>query len=374
MMAERDGRPLLLIDIAVPRDIEPSCAELEGVTLYDIDDLQAVVARNLSSRARGGAARAARSSRRRSGASPPGSASSTRCRRSAPCASTATRSSRASWRRTPAAGSRPPPRDVARVEAIARAVMSRLLHEPTIRLRSGSGEHGHSSLEFVRELFGLQDEPVGDGSRSRRSSPRSTTCASAGPGPRAGRQPMRIGTRGSELALAQATRVAGMIGGCEVVTITTSGDRGAGVGDKSRWVAELEDALSGGEIDLAVHSAKDLPGELAPGLELLGAPARAATRTSCAARATSTSSSRGARVGTSSISRVAQLRAAREDLEVVPVRGNVDTRLRQARRPRAGSATRSCSRTRACSGSGIAVAASAACSTRGGSSRPRARA
>ncbi len=51
VMGQRQGRPLLLIDIAVPRDIDPACAELEGVTLYDIDDLQAVVARNLNSRA-----------------------------------------------------------------------------------------------------------------------------------------------------------------------------------------------------------------------------------------------------------------------------------------------------------------------------------
>ena len=144
---------------------------------------------------------------------------------------------------------------------------------------------------------------------------------------------MRIGTRGSELALAQAHAVAAAIGGCEVITITTTGDRGAGIGDKSRWVAELEDALTDGEIDLAVHSAKDLPGELGRGLQLLGATARASHEdVLCGARDLD-ELPLGARVGTSSIRRVAQLRAAREDLEVVPVRGNVDTRLRKLADP-----------------------------------------
>ena len=86
---------------------------------------------------------------------------------------------------------------------------------------------------------------------------------------------MRIGTRRSALALAQANLLAGLLGDCEIVPIATSGDRGAPDEDKSRWVAELEEALLDGRIDLAVHSAKDVPGELAAGLSLLGAPARA---------------------------------------------------------------------------------------------------
>jgi len=74
---------------------------------------------------------------------------------------------------------------------------------------------------------------------------------------------LRIGTRGSALALAQAKLVADMLGGAELVTITTGGDRGAGAQDKSRWVDAIETALQAGEVDLAVHSAKDVPGELA---------------------------------------------------------------------------------------------------------------
>jgi hydroxymethylbilane synthase len=143
---------------------------------------------------------------------------------------------------------------------------------------------------------------------------------------------MRIGTRGSALALAQARLVADRLellgaGGCEIVPFVTGGDRGAGAEDKSRWVAELERALGDDEIDLAVHSAKDVPGELAGGLSLLGSPARASAEDVLCGAGSIESLGAGARVGSSSLRRAAQLRAAREDLEVVAIRGNVDTRL-----------------------------------------------
>ncbi|HYM46373.1 MAG TPA: hydroxymethylbilane synthase [Solirubrobacteraceae bacterium] len=166
---------------------------------------------------------------------------------------------------------------------------------------------------------------------------------------------MRIGSRGSALALAQARFVAdrlqvGRLGDVEIVTVTTSGDRRARGGDKSRWVDAIEDALLAREIDVAVHSAKDLPGELAAGLTLLGGPARAAPEDAlCGARRPGDPAgsggldgpgelggleglAEGARVGTSSIRRRAQLRAAREDLDIVLLGGNVDTRLRKLAR------------------------------------------
>ena len=143
---------------------------------------------------------------------------------------------------------------------------------------------------------------------------------------------MRIGTRASALALAQAELVAHALAGGEVVPIVTSGDRGAAVGDKSRWVAELERALAGGEIDLAVHSAKDLPGELGAGLALAGASGRAAAEDVLCGAESLEALSPDASVGTSSIRRTAQLRAAREDVNVVPMRGNVDTRLQKLER------------------------------------------
>ena len=114
------------------------------------------------------------------------------------------------------------------------------------------------------------------------------------------------------------------------MTITTLGDRGGGpLGDKSRWVSELERALLEGEIDVAVHSAKDVPAELAEGLELVAIPARADPRDAICGAPSLAELAPGARVGTSSLRRAAQLRAARDDLEVVELRGNVDTRLRK---------------------------------------------
>jgi hydroxymethylbilane synthase len=143
---------------------------------------------------------------------------------------------------------------------------------------------------------------------------------------------MRVGTRGSALALAQAAWVAERLGpDTEIVTVTTAGDRNSAVGDKSRWVSELERALIAHEIDIAVHSAKDVPAELADGLALVAIPPRADPRDAICGTDSLQALPRGARVGTSSLRRSAQIRAAREDLEVVPIRGNVDTRLRKLR-------------------------------------------
>ena len=141
---------------------------------------------------------------------------------------------------------------------------------------------------------------------------------------------MRLGTRGSALALTQARWVAQRLGpDVELVPITTLGDRGAPVQDKSRWVSELERALLDGRIDIAVHSAKDVPTELDAGLELIAVPERADARDAiCGARSLQALTP-GARVGTSSLRRTAQLRALRPDLEIVALRGNVDTRLRK---------------------------------------------
>jgi hydroxymethylbilane synthase len=137
---------------------------------------------------------------------------------------------------------------------------------------------------------------------------------------------IRIGTRGSALALAQARWVAERLeADSELVTIAAAGP----VGDKSRWVSELERALLAGEVDLAVHSAKDVPAELAPGLALVAIPAREDARDAICGATTLAALAPGARVGTSSLRRAAQIRAVRGDLDVVPVNGNVDTRLRK---------------------------------------------
>jgi glutamyl-tRNA reductase len=150
-------RPLLLIDIAVPRDIESSCGELEGVTLYDIDDLQEVVARNLSTRA-GEIPRAheivEEEIRRFAGwlgqleALP--TVSALRGHGDA-IVEQVLAENEGRWESAS-------PRDLVRVEALARSIANRILHEPTIRLRSLSETRSHASLQLVRDLFGLQEE------------------------------------------------------------------------------------------------------------------------------------------------------------------------------------------------------------------------
>ncbi len=141
---------------------------------------------------------------------------------------------------------------------------------------------------------------------------------------------IRVGTRGSALALAQARWVAERLDApSELVPITTTGDRRAPTQDKSRWISELERALLDGKIDVAVHSAKDVPAELAPGLCLAAIPARADPHDAICGAASLDALAPGARVGTSSLRRAAQICAARDDLELVELRGNVDTRLRK---------------------------------------------
>ncbi len=157
---------------------------------------------------------------------------------------------------------------------------------------------------------------------------------------------LRIGTRRSALALWQAEHVAALL--CahhpglavELVRMETRGDRFleaplAQVGGKGLFVREIEDALLRGEVDLAVHSLKDLPAELPEGLALASPPPREDPRDALVGRTGRTVAElpRGARVGTSSLRRAAQLRARRPDLEVVPVRGNVQTRLAKALGP-----------------------------------------
>src|SRR5947207_8116058 len=158
VMRERDGRSLLLIDIAVPRDVDPACAELDGVSLYDIDDLQAVVARNISTR-EGEVPRAEeiveeeirRFARWLGQLEALPTVSALREHGDALVEQVLAEND-GRWESAS-------PRDLARVEAIARAVMNRLLHEPTIRLRTLSEDRGHASIELVRELFSLRDAP-----------------------------------------------------------------------------------------------------------------------------------------------------------------------------------------------------------------------
>jgi hydroxymethylbilane synthase len=141
---------------------------------------------------------------------------------------------------------------------------------------------------------------------------------------------VRIGTRGSALALAQARQVAALLGGShELVEVTTSGDRGTAANDKERWVRELDAALLDGSVECAVHSAKDVPSRLPKGIVIAAVPERADPRDALCGAPGLAALPPAARVGTSSLRRTAQLRALRPDVEVLELRGNVDTRLRR---------------------------------------------
>ncbi|MCW8140945.1 MAG: hydroxymethylbilane synthase, partial [Planctomycetota bacterium] len=165
------------------------------------------------------------------------------------------------------------------------------------------------------------------------------------------RQPVRIGTRGSELALWQAHLVADHVRALglevELVLIKTSGDLdttrplaelGQATGEVGLFTKEIQRALLRGEVDLAVHSLKDLPTDPTPGLTLLARPVRAPVSDLllCHPGAVDEADpvvplARGATVGTSSVRRRVQLLALRPDLELVSIRGNVPTRVDKAR-------------------------------------------
>ncbi len=169
------------------------------------------------------------------------------------------------------------------------------------------------------------------------------------------RSVLRIGTRGSPLALAQSRQTAERLEAAgqavELVVVRTSGDKLAEVplakiGGKGLFIKELEEALLRGEIDAAIHSMKDVPAELPPGF-IIGAVAERADERDVLVLAddlepagsgvgdgdaTLEQMGRGARIGTGSLRRRAQIAARRRDVETVAIRGNVDTRLEKLRR------------------------------------------
>jgi hydroxymethylbilane synthase len=151
---------------------------------------------------------------------------------------------------------------------------------------------------------------------------------------------LRIGSRGSQLALWQANHISSLLRArgheVEIEIIHTTGDKItdvalAKVGTKGMFTKEIEEALAAGRVDLAVHSLKDLPTELSPGFEIAAITERQDPRDAfCSVRYSKIEDlPKGARVGTSSLRRQAQLKAIRPDLDIYPLRGNVDTRLRK---------------------------------------------
>ena len=151
---------------------------------------------------------------------------------------------------------------------------------------------------------------------------------------------LRIGSRGSQLALWQANHISTLLRArgheVEIEIIHTTGDKItdvalAKVGTKGMFTKEIEEALAAGRVDLAVHSLKDLPTELPKGFEIAAITERQDPRDAFCSRnyASFQELPQKARVGTSSLRRQAQLKAVRPDLDIHPLRGNVDTRLRK---------------------------------------------
>lgn len=156
------------------------------------------------------------------------------------------------------------------------------------------------------------------------------------------RKKLVIGTRGSKLALWQAEYIKGLVEGItglpvELKIIKTTGDKIldvplSKVGGKGLFTKELEVELMAGTVDLCVHSMKDVPTELPAGLYISATPERVDPRDALVSGAGYTLDTlpQGARVGTSSLRRIAQVRSLRPDVEIVDVRGNLDTRMRKA--------------------------------------------
>ena len=213
---------------------------------------------------------------------------------------------------------------------MARAVVNRLLHEPTLRLKGSVGEGAsYRYVNALHELFGLEAALA-----PREEAPAEVTAAR-------GRTPqprpvIRLGTRRSALALAQARWVAERLDGeVELVPIKTAGDERRGpapvTSDKARFVKEIEEALLAGRDRPGCSLREGRARRAALGLGIVAVPraGRCPRDALCGAPARSPRSPRARSSGTASVRRRAELLALRPDLAVRDLRGNVDTRLRR---------------------------------------------
>ena len=218
-------------------------------------------------------------------------------------------------------------RDRERMRAMARAIAGRLLHEPTLRLKRSSGEDdSYVYVSALRELFGLDAESAPAGGCRRRGA---TPAGRKGPqAPGELSDPLKLGTRGSRAgprpgASWSPTRSA-------APRSSPSSRRIGELGDKERFVRGVERAVLDGEVDLGVHSAKDLPSERPEAIRLVGVLGREEPVDAFVGSGASLGElAAGSRIGTASLRRRSQLLALRPDLEPVELRGNVDTRLRK---------------------------------------------
>ena len=327
---------LFVIDIGVPRNADPAIDKLDDVYRYDIDELASVAIRNAEERGREQAraeAIVAEEQQRFDGWFAALRAVPTirdlRARVEAIRARELERALRAS---------RLDEAQREAVEALTRALVNKILHEPLSRLRARGRARGRHGLPRDRApaLRARRGEPPADArtptairTPADPTDERVKRCAS-----RRAAASSRCGRRAHVAARLERAL------GCEteIVVVETSGDRLrdvslARLGGKGLFVKEIEEALLDGRADVAVHSAKDLPAALAAGRSRWWRSPSAPTRATRWSRASAARRSRrcapGARVGTGSVRRAAQLRGRAPDLEIVPLRGNVPTRLRK---------------------------------------------
>ena len=259
------------------------------------------------------------------------------------------------------------------VDTLTRSLANKFLHHPLMAIKHAAREGDVTALEAIRAAFGLQltgrygvgqerlegldhpDAPAAEPSRPGRSNEdRAASSIEDGSGgsiedrlqgqvflmtgAETATGAIRIGSRGSQLALWQANFIAASLHGLGhavgIEIIHTTGDRlqqtaAPAAAGKGIFTREIEEALERGEIDLAVHSLKDLPTELSERFTLGAIPQRADPRDVLVSQryASLEDLPSGAIVGTGSLRRQAQLRRARPDLEWIEFRGNVDTRL-----------------------------------------------
>ena len=330
VMRSRTDRPLLLIDLAVPRDIDPACGELDGVSLYDIDDLEAVIARNRTIRqaearkAEGIIEEEIQGFATWLGALEIRPTIAALRVHAQQIATQAVRENDGKWESASA-------RDLERIDALAQAIVNRILHTPTARMKETGDERVHQRMALIRDLFELSPDdatqPVAGGLVSDEAprpltSPRSAESAKSvadadrNPGQRAGADSGGVGRRS-----AAGTERSGDDHDSRRPGAAVRGQGPVGLGTRA-GTARRADRYRGPfrqgrprRTRRRIGDRRD-PAREDPRDAICGVPSLAALPA-------------GARVGTSSLRRRAQLLALRPDLEIVSIRGNVDTRLRK---------------------------------------------
>ena len=276
-LSRRRNRPMFFIDIAVPRDIDPEMNKLDGIFVYDIDDLQQVVSSHVADR---------RVEADRAEAIVQMEVDKFQARLQTLDVVPTIVSLQEHLETVRQAeidrvrgrlGTLTPEQELA-VEALTRGIVNKIMHTPITTLKSAARDSAEVTtvVDLVRKLFGLRD------ARSRRRQHEEIAVTSKAWSAELMAR-LRLGSRGSQLALWQANHIAALLRDhgheIEIEIIKTTGDKItdvalAKVGTKGMFTKEIEEALAEGRVDLAVHSLKDLPTELPAGFELVAITTR----------------------------------------------------------------------------------------------------